>query len=144
MIDGGIFLVIGEVIGRNGEKLFHETREVAQKIFDMLPEKYRLNRYTNKIDSIVPDIDHSENSFESIRSEEILSLLLKYFEPKEYVTFDAFLSLLLDFRYGPNYDLNESLDRSLVESIARLDEYYISNSILKPTCLFGIFNKKSS
>jgi len=42
--DGGLFLVIGEVIGRNGEKLFPETRETAQKIFDILPDKYRLNR----------------------------------------------------------------------------------------------------
>jgi|TARA_B110000495_G_C23018933_1_gene604072 ubiquinone/menaquinone biosynthesis C-methylase UbiE len=142
LISGGAFLVIGEVIGRNGEKLYPETKEVAQKLFDMLPPKYRLNNYTNKVDTLVPDIDHSVNSFESIRSEDILPLLLKYFEPKEYVCLDAFLSLLLDFRYGPNYDINEPLDKSLAETIAYLDKYYISNSILKPTCLFGIFNKK--
>lgn len=141
--DGGLFLVMGEVIGQNGEKLFPETRETAQKIFDILPDKYRLNHYTNKIDSILPDIDYSENSFECIRSEEILPLLLEYFEPQEYVVFDAFLTPLLDFRYGPNYDVDNKLDRSLVETIARLDQFYISNSVLKPTCLFGIFKKRN-
>jgi len=141
LVNGGEFLVMGEVIGRNGEKLYPETREVAQKIFDILPEKFRYNNYTNKIDTIFPDIDHSKDSFESIRSEEIFPLLRKYFKIKDYVAFDAFLSLFLDFRYGPNYDLNSSLDKSLVEMIGNLDIYYISNSILKPTCLFGIFGK---
>jgi len=142
LVNGGEFIVIGEVIGRNGERLFLETKEVAQKIFDILPDKFRYNHYTKKIDSEVPDIDHSKNSFESIRSEEVLPLLLQFFKPKEYVTSDAFLSLLLDFRYGPNYNLNDNPDRSLVEMITNLDLYYISNSILKPVCLFGIFCKK--
>jgi len=139
---GTDLIVLGEVIGRNGEKLFPETKEIAQKIFDTLPPKFRFNNYTKKIDSIIPDINFSKDSFESIRSEEILPLLQKYFKPKEYVTLDAFLSLLLDFRYGPNYNLNEKLDKSLVETITNLDIHYISNSKLKPVCLFGIFQKK--
>jgi ubiquinone/menaquinone biosynthesis C-methylase UbiE len=139
----GNLIVLGEVIGQNGEKLYPETKQIAQKIFGILPEKYRLNRYTNKIDNEVPDTDLSEHSFECIRSEDIMPLLFKYFTPKEYVTIDAFLTLLLDFRYGPNYDLSNDLDRSLVETIANLDIYYISNNILKPTALFGIFENKS-
>jgi len=138
----GDFLVIGEIIGRNGERLYPETERIAQKIFDILPAKFRYNTYTKSTDSEVPDIDHSKDSFESIRSEEILPLLLQFFKPKEYVTFDAFLTLLLDFRYGPNYDIKNPLDKSLVEMIANLDIFYISNSILKPVTLFGIFGKK--
>lgn len=142
LVKNGEFLVIGEVIGRNGERLYPETKKAAQKIFDILPPKFRYNNYTKETDSEVPDIDHSKDSFESIRSEEILPLLIKSFVAKEYVTFDAFLSLLLDFRYGPNYDLNQSLDKSMVEVITNLDIYNISTSKLKPTCLFGIFGKK--
>lgn len=142
LVKDGDLIVIGEVIGRNGEKLYPETKIVAQKIFDILPDKFRYNNYTKKIDSEVPDIDHSENAFESIRSEDILPLLLEFFNPKEYVAIDAFLSLLLDFRYGPNYNISYPLDKSLVETIVQLDMHYISNSILKPTCLFGIFTKK--
>lgn len=141
LVEGGDLIVMGEVIGRNGEQLYPETKVTAQKIFNMLPEKFRYNTYTKNIDTEIPDIDHSKNAFESIRSEDILPLLLKFFKPKEYVTFDAFLSLLLDFRYGPNYDMSMPLDRSLVETITYLDMYYVSNSILKPTCLFGIFSK---
>lgn len=138
----GEFLVIGEVIGQNGEKLYPQTKEMAQKIFDILPPKFRYNNYTKKTDKIIPDDDFSKNSFESIRSEDITPLLEHYFQTTEHVTFDAFLSLLLDFRYGPNYDLKNDLDKSLVDMIVNLDIHLISNNILKPVCLFGIYNKK--
>lgn len=140
--DDGDFLVIGEVIGRNGEQIFPETEKIVQQIFSILPEKFRYNHYTKQIDEKIPEMDFSQDSFESIRSEDIVSLLSEYFEIKEQVAFDAFLSLLLDFRYGPNYDLEKSLDKSLVETITNLDQYYISNSLLKPVCLFGIYGKK--
>ena len=35
----GKFIVIGEVIGKNGLMLYEQTKVIAQKIFDILPEK---------------------------------------------------------------------------------------------------------
>jgi len=130
------------VIGKNGEQIFPETEKMVQQIFSTLPEKFRYNNYTKQIDQKIPDMDFSQDSFESIRSQDIVPLLSKYFITKEHITFDAFLSLLLDFRYGPNYNLENNLDKSLVESITYLDQYYILNSVLKPVCLFGIYGKK--
>ena len=46
---------------------------------------------------------------------------------------------IFKMRYGPNYDLDNSLDRSVLQFIVELDKYYIENKILKPTSLFGIF-----
>lgn len=139
----GQLLVIGEVIGRNGLQLYKETEDLAQKIFDLLPDKFRYNQYTKVIDTKVPNINHAEGAFEAIRSEDIFSLLMKSFKPKEFVTTDAFTSLLLDFRYGPNYKLINKLDRAIADFITQLDLYYIQNKILKPTCLFGIFEKNN-
>jgi ubiquinone/menaquinone biosynthesis C-methylase UbiE len=140
LVDQGQFLVIGESIGRNALRIYPDTRKIVQKIFDMLPNKFKYNHLTKRTDSSIPaDNDHPDH-FEAIRSEEIMPLLFEYFKPKEYVVYDAFLSLLLDFRYGPNYDLTIQLDKCLVETITYLDMHYISSSILKPTCLFGIFS----
>ena len=158
----GKFLVMGEVIGRNGQLLYDETREVVNKIMSILPEKYRVNHNTktilskameklpekfrlkhdsNVIDKTFPNIDYAKDSFEAIRSEEIYPLIMKYFNPVEHIVFDAIISYLLDFRYGPNYDLNNKLDRTILELIVQLDMYYLENKILKPTSLFGIFEK---
>jgi len=104
--NNGELLVLGETIGRNRLRLFPETEKITQKIFDVLPAKFRFNNYTKETDVKVATRKKIRDSFECIRSEDILSLLLRYFKPIDYVTKDAFISLLLDFRYGPNYDLN--------------------------------------
>jgi len=138
----GTFLVMGEVIGRNGQLLYNETREKINDIMKILPEKYRLNHHTNRIDHEFPDIDYAKDSFEAIRSEEIYPLIMRYFDAVEHIAFDTIISYLLDFRYGPNYDINRNLDKSIIELIVNLDMHYLENKILKPTALFGIFKPK--
>lgn len=139
LVPGGEFVVIGEWVGRNGLQLYPETERVAQKIFDTLPERLRLSSYTGRIDHVVPNEDHSVNSFEAVRSEDIMPLLLKSFTPREYVTFDAYISLLLDFRYGRNYNLDSPEDKEWVERIAAGDLDHIRAGTLKPTAMFGIY-----
>ena len=135
----GQLRAIGEGIGRNGLMLYPETARVAQAIFSSLPPRLRFNHYTKQIDDVVPNYDHSHGSFEAIRSEDILPLLMSIFTPVEYIVFDAFVSLLLDWQYGPNYDLGQEMDRSLVSLITEMDIQLITHEILRPTALFGIF-----
>ena len=135
----GQFIVVGEWIGRNGLQVYPETEAVAQSLFDELPDRLRFNRYTEVVDSKIPNIDHSIDSFEAIRSEHIMPLLRANFSAYEYVTFDAFLSLLLDFRYGPNYDLTKTEDVAIAESLIDRDIAAIKKGQLKPTAMFGIF-----
>jgi len=138
----GKFLVMGEVIGRNGQLLHDETREIVEKMMVILPEKFRFNHNTGKIDKRFPQIDYAKDSFEAIRSEDIYPLILEYFESVEHIAFDAIISYLLDFRYGPNYDMDNKLDSSIIQFIVQMDMYYLQNKILKPTSLFGIFARK--
>ena len=81
LLPNGEFWIIGEAIGRNGNQLRPEALEAANRIFSLLPERFRRNAFTGKIDSTVPEMDFSANSFEGIRSEEIEPLLLRYFDP---------------------------------------------------------------
>lgn len=136
---GGAFIVIGEWVGRNGLQLYPESERAAQAIFDTLPPRLRRDNYSGRIDERVPNVDHSVDSFEAVRSQDIMPLLLRYFEPVEYVLFDAYVSLLLDFRYGPNYNLDDPEDRALVESIVRSDCAAIESGTLRPTTMFGIY-----
>jgi ubiquinone/menaquinone biosynthesis C-methylase UbiE len=137
----GKFLVMGEVIGKNGHVLYYQTREKIQRIMDVLPEKYRYNHNTKKIDVSYPNIDYSLNTFEGIRCEEIYSIIQEYFEPIEQIVFDSIITFLLDFRYGPNYNLEDNFDKAIIESFVHLDSYYLECGILKPTTLFGIYEK---
>ena len=136
---GGKFLIMGEVIGRNGQLLYEDTRKIVNNIMKAMPKKFTYNHNDKIQDKEFPNIDYSKDSFEAIRSEEIYPLVLEYFNSVEHIAFDAIISYLLDFRYGPNYDLSNNLDKSVIQYIVELDKFYIKNKILKPTALFGIF-----
>jgi ubiquinone/menaquinone biosynthesis C-methylase UbiE len=141
LADGGELLVIGEWIGRNGLQIYPETEKIANELFRALPARLRKNAYTGEVDAVLPNMDHSVNCFEAVRSEEILPGLLKVFRPVEYVAYDALLTLFFDFRYGPNYNLDDEHDREVVQRITALDVDYVQRNILRPTALFGRFGR---
>ena len=141
LTDDGDLLVIGEWIGRNGLQIYPETEKIANELFTALPARLRKNAYTGEVDKTHPNIDHSVDCFEAVRSEEILPALLEVFPRAEYVAYDALLTLFFDFRYGPNYNLDDEGDREIIQRITVLDVDYVQRNILRPTALFGIFGR---
>jgi SAM-dependent methyltransferase len=110
----GELWVVGEAIGRDGNRLWPDALETVDGIFAMLPERYRRNATTGRVDERFPNDDLSTASFEGIRSEEIESLLLARFEPLAVYRRNCFLWRLLDGAYYTNYDLRLERDRRLV------------------------------
>lgn len=117
LVPNGEFWIIGEAIGRNGNQLWPEALDEANRIFSLLPERFRRNAFTRKVDSTVPETDFSVNSFEGIRSEEIEPLLLRYFDPVEMSRMNCFLWRLVNPAYFHNYDLNSQEDRYILLSL---------------------------
>ncbi|MDZ4348800.1 MAG: class I SAM-dependent methyltransferase [Xanthomonadaceae bacterium] len=112
LVPGGEFWLIGEQVGRNGNRLWPAALDAANAAFAALPDGFRRNRYTGRIDTRVPNPDLSLSSFEGIRSQEIPDLLARYFLPIEEHRCDCFLWRLIDPAYAENYRLDEpeSLD----------------------------------
>jgi SAM-dependent methyltransferase len=117
LVPNGEFWIIGEAIGRNGNQLWPEALDAANRIFSLLPERFRHNALTGRVDSTVPETDFSASSFEGIRSEEIESLLLRYLDPVELWRRNCFLWRLLNPAYFHNYDLRSEEDRYIVLSL---------------------------
>jgi SAM-dependent methyltransferase len=117
LVPNGELWIIGEVIGRNGNQLWPEALDAANHLFSLLPERFRRNAFTGRIDSTVPETDFSANSSEGVRSEEIESLLLRYFDPVELWRRNCFLWRLVNPAYFHNYDLKSEEDRYFVLSL---------------------------
>ena len=132
LVPSGEFWIIGEAIGRNGNQLWPEALDAANRIFSSLPERFRRNALTRKVDSTVPETDFGANSFEGIRSEEIEPLLLRYFDPVEIWRRNCFLWRLVNPVYFPNYDLNSEEDRYVVLSLVAA-EYNLWKKGGRPT-----------
>ena len=101
----GEFWSIGEQIGRNGNRLWPYAMLAANKAFKNLPERYRKNAHTGKIDESVPDDDFSIGCFEGIRSEELEMMLERYLLPIDVYKRNAFLWRLTDTTYCDNFNL---------------------------------------
>jgi len=141
LLPTGEFWIIGEAIGRNGNQLWPEALEAANQIFSRLPERFRRNAHTGKVDSTVPESDFSANSFEGIRSEEIESLVLRYFEPVELFRKNCFLWRLVNPAYFSNYNLTNQEDRNTVLSLVAA-EYNLWKHGGRPTESHSVYRRR--
>ncbi len=140
----GKFVVV-DVITKNGIRMWPETEEAVRQIWAVLPDKYKVNHTRYEAPRFTPRFSHkdcSADSFEGIRSQDVLPLIPEYFDPVLYVPCHSICRQLLDTQYGPNYDLNDPLDRSTVEFIWNLDCYYVRERILPPGTMFAVMSRK--
>ncbi len=118
----GEFWLVGEQVGRNGNRLWPEALREANALFTKWPIGKRLNANSGNFDFGVQDIDFSSACFEGIRSQDILPLLQRYFIPVDVYVRNCFLWRLFDATYASNFDLSDGSDLGLAKS-AVIAEY---------------------
>lgn len=137
----GEFWLIGEQVGRNGNRLWPEAIDTANSIFSSWPREKRLNHNTRRIDEALPDLDCSSASFEGIRSQDINALLSRYFLPVDCYVRDAFLWRLVDVAYAANFDVQDEHDRQMLRN-AVVEEAMLWARGARGTELHGVFRSK--
>jgi SAM-dependent methyltransferase len=138
---GGEFWSIGEQVGRNGNRLWPDTRRFADAVFARLPEKYRRNAHTAKVDPLLPDRDFSVGCFEGIRSEEIEVQLERHFVPLHVYKRNCFLWRMIDATYTDNYDLRNADDVEVLRGLIA-DEFVHWTDGGRSTELHGAYRRK--
>lgn len=142
----GIFSTV-DIPTRNGYLMWDETKRIVDSIWEILPTKFKFDHtahaeitYMDKF----PDVDYAKNSFECANSETILPALKKNLVEIVYVPSMTIARRFFDTKFGPNFDLRQKLDRSVFDFIMNIDEYYLTNQILKPETFFGCYTKNSN
>jgi SAM-dependent methyltransferase len=141
LVDEGEFWSIGEQIGRNGNRLWPEAYEAADRAFRQLPGRYRKNAATGRVDDFLTDHDFSTSCFEGIRSEELEHLLEANFLPEHVYKKNAFLWRLVDATYGDNFDLTRAEDLAALRGLVAAEATHWSLGG-RSTELHGIYRKK--
>src|SRR3990167_418007 len=139
----GEFWLIGEQVGRNGNRLWPEGRAEAERIFSQWPAEKRRNANTGEIDFELPDRDFSSGCFEGIRSQEILELLARHFLPADVYIHDAFLWRLVDVAYAGNFDAALPQDRELLLQAALTEAVHWTLGG-RGTSLHAVYRSKQS
>ena len=111
-------------------------------MFAAMPERYRLNAHTKKIDSAIDDRDYSIGCFEGIRSEELEGFLERYLVPDVVYERNAFLWRLVDATYSDNFRLSEEADVTLVKQMVASEFVHWATGG-RATELHGVYRKKT-
>jgi SAM-dependent methyltransferase len=141
LIADGVLLV-NDMIGRNGHQRWPEAAAVIRRIWQTLPEGYRYNHTLGAIDDEYPDLDCSSESFEGIRAQDVLPLLLRVLHPETFVGFANVADPFVDRVYGHNFDPADPRDAGLIDAIATFDEAGIDAGALTPTHLIATFRRE--
>jgi hypothetical protein len=135
---GGVFLV-NDMVGRNGHVRWPEAAEIIHRIWEAAPGRCRYNHSTKQVDDVYPDLDCSVSSFEGIRSEDVLPLLVHRCHPDVCVTFGNVIDPFGDRVYGRNFDPDNPADTAFIDAVAQLDDAALDLAIVTPTHLIGSF-----
>jgi SAM-dependent methyltransferase len=139
--ENGEFWSIGESVGRNGNRLWPAALEEANAIFSELPPKYRVNHTSQQIDQEIPDNDYSVGCFEGIRSEEIESVIDRWFHPIDTYRRNCFLWRLINLAYSDNYDLQKPEDRVWITRMVDAEMKHFRDGG-RGTELFGVYKPR--
>ena len=135
-------LIAVDVVTRHGYRMWPETRKVIDDIWKTLPTRYRVNHtsyHVEMADEKIFETDARRFNMECVRSEDILPLLDAEFETVAYVPYFGLCRRFFDTMYGPNFDLERSLDLALLDWVWALDCDYLDTGELKPETFFGIY-----
>ena len=121
------------MIGRNGHMRWPEAYDLICNLWSILPDKYKWNHLLNRHEKIYENWDCSLVGFEGIRSQDILPLLIKYFNFELFYAFGNIVDIFVDRCFGPNFDPRDSFDLAFIDFVAKLDEIKIAEGCIKPT-----------
>jgi ubiquinone/menaquinone biosynthesis C-methylase UbiE len=145
-------LIVLDVIGKTQVLFWKENVEFAAQLVRTMPIRYRpsvgkrfwkhlrFNPYTVLSRYEEPSV---QVGMEGIRQEEIEAEMLKWFKPLKLYKYNAFMRLICTNAYlGARLNPEKTEDRVFMDKLIEREIREIECGRLKPTELFGIFEKK--
>jgi 2-polyprenyl-3-methyl-5-hydroxy-6-metoxy-1,4-benzoquinol methylase len=137
------FIFINDVIGKNGHQKWPESLELINLIYENMPEKYKYNNQLNLLDEKFPNRDYSLECNEGVRSQDVLPLLIDFFNCEKFVYYGGITDIFIEPAYGPNFNIKNESEKLFIDTICNFNEYFINKDIIKPTLMFGLFRAKN-
>ncbi|WP_165488638.1 MULTISPECIES: class I SAM-dependent methyltransferase [Dyella] len=137
------YLVMHDMIGRNGHMRWPEAYESVSAFWSELPLAYRYNRLLKRQEKVYVNWDCSNEGFEGIRAQDIVPLLLERFHPRLFIGFANVIDPFIDRAFGHNFDANAEWDRSFIDRIHQFDEEAFQSGRLSPTHMVAIMSGAS-
>jgi SAM-dependent methyltransferase len=136
------FFLTDDMIGRNGHQRWPEALSVVHQLWAELPAEYTYNRALRRFEKKYENWDCSSESFEGIRAQDILPLLVQKFHFDLFVGFGNIIDIFIDRSFGPNFDPLRDWDRTFIDRVHALDAELIDKGVVKPTHMYAAMTKR--
>ena len=143
LTDTGLFIT-SDMIGRNGHQRWPEALEIVEREWQKLPERYRYNHQAQRLELEFINHDCSVESFEGIRAQDILPLLVERFSFHVFIAFGNVVDVFIDRAFGHNFDAESPEDRAFIDRLHAIDEQGFADGTLKPTHMVAVMARKSA
>lgn len=136
------FFLTHDVIGRNGHMRWPEALEFVDAFWSLLEDRHKYNHQLKRFEQSYDNWNCSCEGFEGIRAQDILPLLLSKFKFDLFVGFSNLISVFIDRSFGHNFDPDNQWDKTFIDFVAKLDDYYIEKGKVKPTQMIAAMVKR--
>lgn len=134
--------IVSDMIGRNGHQRWPEALEIVHEFWRQLPPSYRVNRVSGFFEELFEDWDCSVESFEGIRSQDILQLLLERFGFHLFIGFGNIMDPFVDRSFGHNFNPDAEWDRCFIDRVHQRDVEEMATGRIKPTHILAVLGKQ--
>jgi len=133
--------ITSDVIGRNGHMRWPEALEMVQSFWQELSKQYTYNPAYKRHEKKYINHDCSTRSFEGIRAQDILPLLVNKFEFEMFLPFANIIMVFIDRTFGHNFDAKNEWDIDFIDRVHAADEAAILNGTIKPTQMLAVMTR---
>jgi SAM-dependent methyltransferase len=144
-------LVILDIIGKTQVLFWKENVEFAASLIKKMPRRYRprvgkrlwKHAWFDPYSILPPYREPSvQSGMEGIRQEEIESVMVRWLTPIKLTRYDAYMRMICTNPYlGALLDPGKEEDRQYLEGLIRLELQQVESGKLKPTEMFGVFER---
>lgn len=139
----GYFLT-HDMIGRNGHQRWPEALAIFNQLWAELPTHYKYNHLLQRVEIEYENWDCSVESFEGIRAQDILPLLVQKFGFDLFLAYGNVIDIFVDRCFGHNFNADNPDDRAFIDKVHEIDQTAIESGEIKPTHLSAALVKDKS
>jgi SAM-dependent methyltransferase len=136
--------VTADMIGRNGHMRWPEALAIIDRLWPLLPDSYKYQHQFKKQHEKFLNWDCSKGGFEGIRAQDILRLLIEYFDFQHFFAYGNLPDIFVERGYGHNLALDDPQAIALIDLLEHLNENLIDCGVLKPTVMMATIRKKGT
>ncbi len=140
LVDDG-FLLVSDVIGKNGHQLWPEALGIVDEFWRQLPARYKYNHLLKRLELRYANHDYSHVMREGISSQDILPLLNELFKFELFIPFGNVVPLFVDRPFGYNFNADSEWDQDFIDRVHERDEQGILAGELKPSQMLAALCK---